>query len=68
MLVDYPWEWDEYFLKDAIHKRTFKKDTPSHIISEAKKINEETLRYSGAPYFFFEQDEEIIKNKSLNDT
>lgn len=67
MLIDYPWDWDKYFLRDGIHKRTFKKDTPSHIIAEAREINKETLRYSGSPYFFFEQDEEKPQDVLMND-
>ena len=55
MLVDYPMEWRHFMIKGKT--RTFSKSTPKEIVEEAKKINEETIRTAGRPFFFFEDDE-----------
>lgn len=57
MLVDYPHEWEKYFLKGK-GRRTFSKETPETIKEKARDTNDTCIRYAGKPFFFFEEDEE----------
>lgn len=52
MLVDFPWEWRNYFVEGKA--LTFSADTPDEIIKKAKNINEKMMKYAGKEFFHFE--------------
>lgn len=58
MLVDIPEEWRQYFLKNAPHLRTFRKDTPQDIIEKAKMLNEKMIKLEGDPFYWFEEEDD----------
>lgn len=53
MLIDYPREWNEYFVDGKI--MTFSADTPKEIIEKAKKVNHTTMMTAGKEFFHFEK-------------
>lgn len=59
MLVDYPREWNKYFVEGKI--LTLRVDTPKEIIEKAKSINEKCLKYAGKAFFHFENSEPAQK-------
>lgn len=59
MLIDFPYEWREFFIDGKI--RTFSVNTPIDIIEKAKRINEECLKYAGKEFFHFENSEPAQK-------
>ena len=55
-MLMYPFEeWGKYMIDGKV--RTFKKDTPTEIIEEAKKLNTLVKETSGRDFFHFEEDE-----------
>ena len=59
MLVDYPREWNKYFVDGKI--MTFSADTPNEIVEKAKKVNDTMMRTAGKEYFHFENSEPAQK-------
>ncbi|WP_295218214.1 hypothetical protein [Ruminococcus sp.] len=53
MLVDYPLEWEKYFLRGK--GRVFSKDTPKDVVEKAKMQNELIYKRTGKIFFKFEE-------------
>jgi len=58
MLVDYPREWDKYFVSET--KMIFSKSTPRDIIEQAKRVNRHIFRDTDKYFFFFEDENESL--------
>ena len=56
MLVDYPHEWSKYMVDGKV--RTFRNDTPTDIIKQAKEINDDIEKHFAKHYFHFEGENE----------
>ena len=55
MLYDIPDNWKKYLIPDT-HK--FMKNTPSDIISQARKMNDKIFKTANKVFYSFEEDEE----------